>query len=116
MTIQDIRNTIDTLVAQINEYKTSADYDGYDDEIELERALDNLLCRLPRDIIYIEWYDRSDINNKIVLDSSDDTITEEMVDNCMHNLWNFDNSIMDDEIVYDIVNDTIKEMKGEQDE
>ena len=113
MTIQDIRNTIDTLVAQIKEYKTGADYDGCDDEIELERAIDNLLCRLPRDIVYIEWYDRSDINNRICYD---DTITEEMVDNCMQNLWDFNESIMDDEIVYNIVNDTINETKGANNE
>lgn len=114
MTIQDIRNTIDILITQIKEYKTSADYDGCEDEINLERALDNLLCRLPRDIVYIEWYDRSDINNKISLDSSDEIITEDMVDNCMHNLWDFNESIMDDEIVYNIVNDTIQELKKEQ--
>lgn len=108
MTIQDIRNTIDILVAQIKEYKTSADYDGCDDEIELERALDNLLCRLPRDVVYVEWYDRSDIASRI---DYDDIITEELLDMCIHNMWNTDESIMDDEFVMSIVDDTVEEYK-----
>jgi hypothetical protein len=113
MTIEELKTMSNQLVQAIHDYKTSADYDGCEDEIKLERAIDGLLCRLPRDIVYIEWYDRSDINNKIMLDDSDEIITEEMVDNCMQNLWDFDESIMDDEIVSNIVNDTINETKGE---
>lgn len=116
MTIEELKTMSNQLVQAIHDFKTSADYDGCDDEIELERVIDYLLCRLPRDIVYVEWYDRSDIASRC---DYDDVITEELLDMCMRNMWNTDESIMDDEYVATIVDDTVEEYKqhkGEQNE
>lgn len=112
-----IKHLIDELINTINEYKTSADYDGCDDEIELERALDNLLCRLPRDIVYVEWFDRSDIKN-MADGVFDEPVDEDMVDMCMEDLDRFNGSIMENETVEYIVADTVREHrnKGGQNE
>ena len=104
MTQEQLKTKIDDLIQAIREYRQEKDFD----EIDLERAIDYMLTRLPRDIVYVEWYDRSDIASRIDYDG---TITEELLDMCIHNMWNTDESIMDDEFVMSIVDDTVEEYK-----
>jgi hypothetical protein len=109
MTIEELKNKTDELIQAIREYKEEKDFD----EIELERELDYMLTRLPRDIVYVEWYDRSDIKN-MADGIYDSPVNEDTLDNCMWELWEYDNSIMDNDIVYSIVNDTVVGLtKGE---
>lgn len=109
MTIEELRNKMEDFLNAIHEYKNSENFDSTDLEYCI---IDPVLCRLPRDIVYVEWYDRSDIKN-IADNVFAEPVDEETVDICMHNLWNFDNSVMDNDIVSNIVNDTINEIKGE---
>ena len=104
MTLQELKTKSNELVQAIHDYKNQGGFD----EIELERTIDELLWKLPRDIVYVEWYDRSDIANRI---DYDDIITEELLDMCIHNMWDTDESIMDDEFVMSIVDDTVEEYK-----
>ena len=108
--LPDIRFKIDELIQAIKDYQQDKDFDS----VELERTLDELLCRLPRDIIYVEWYDRSDIQN-MADGVFDEPANEDTVDNCMYDLWHLNESIMDNEIVQGIVCDSVREQhyKGE---
>lgn len=108
-----IKHLADELINTINEYKNSADYNGCDDEIELERMIDNLLCNLPRDIVYVEWFDRSDIKN-MADGVYDEPADEDLVDMCMEDLDRFNGSIMENETVEYIVADTVRQHKREQ--
>lgn len=115
MTIEELKTMSNQLVQAIHDYKTSTDYDGYDDEIELERVIDNLLCRLPRDIVYVEWFDRSDIKN-MADGVFDEPVNEDIVDICMEDLDRFNGSIMENETVEYIIADTVREHKGTNNE
>lgn len=106
MTLDELTNKKDELLNAIKEYMVSPEYN----EIELERTLDNMLTRLPRDIIYVEWFDRSDIKN--MADSVyDDPVDEDIVDKCMEDLDGFNGSIMQNETVEYIVSDTVRTQK-----
>lgn len=108
MTPEKLNAKIQELINTINEYRTSPDCPTD----ELEWAIDTLLCKLPRDIVYVEWYGRSDIKN-IADDCDDDTIiTDETLDHCMTELWEFNRSIMEYDTVVDIVNTTINQNQG----
>lgn len=108
MTLEQLKTMSNELVQAIHDYKNQGGFD----EIELERTLDKLLCDLPRDIIYVEWYDRSDIRN-MVDGVFDEPPTEDLVDMCMEDLDRFNGSIMDNETVEYIVTDTVRQHKGE---
>lgn len=110
MTLEQLKTMSNELVQAIHDYTQEKDFNS----VELERTLDELLCRLPRDIIYVEWYDRSDIQN-MADGVKDEPVNDDTVDNCMYNLWQFNDSIMDNEIIEDIVVDTVREQhyKGE---
>lgn len=104
MTLEQLKTMSNELAQAIHDYTQEKDFDS----VELERTLDELLCRLPRDMIYVEWYDRSDIQN-MADGVFDEPANDDTVDNCMYNLWHFNNSIMDNEIVENIVSDTVRE-------
>lgn len=106
MTLDELKNKRDELLNAIKEYMVSPEYN----EIELEYTLDNMLTRLPRDIIYVEWFDRSDIKN-MADGVYDDPVDEDMVDKCMEDLDRFNGSIMQNETVEDIVSDTVRTQK-----
>lgn len=102
--LPDIRFKIDELIQAIKDYQQDKDFDS----VELERAIDKLLCDLPRDIIYVEWFDRSDIKN-MADGVFDEPVNEDTVDTCMMELWDYNNSIMDNDTVENIVSDTVRE-------
>ena len=108
MTLEELKNTSNQLVQAIREYTQEKDFNS----IELERTIDELLCRLPRDIVYVEWFDRSDIQN-MADGVYDEPVSEDLVDMCMEDLDRFNGSIMGNEIVENIVADTVREHKGE---
>ena len=110
MTLEQLKTMSNELVQAIHDYTQEKDFDS----VELERTLDELLCRLPRDMIYVEWYDRSDIQN-MADGVKDEPANDDLVDTCMYNLWKFNESIMDNETVENIVIDTVREQhyKGE---
>lgn len=106
MTLQELKTMSDNLVQAIHDYKNQGGFD----EIELERTIDELLCRLPRDTIYVEWFDRSDIEN-MANGVFDEPADPDLITKCMWELNNFDGSIMDNYIVESIVADTVREHK-----
>lgn len=106
MTLQELKTMSNNLVQAIHDYKNQGSFD----EIELERTIDELLCRLPRDTIYVEWFDRSDIEN-MANGVFDEPVDTDMVDICMDSLDRFNGSIMENEIVESIVADTVREHK-----
>lgn len=110
MTIEDIKIKIDDLISAIKEYKAQPDFD----EIQLEMKLDWLMCCLPRDIVYVEWFDRSDIASMI--NTVDEPCEEQdLVDKCMEELDRFSGSIMENETVQQIIDDTVRDYKqGEE--
>lgn len=106
MTLEELKNKREEMLNAIKEYMASPEYN----EIDLERTLDDMLTRLPRDIIYVEWFDRSDIKN-MADGVYDDPVDEDMVDKCMEDLDRFNGSIMQNETVEDIVSDTVRTQK-----
>lgn len=110
MTIEELKTKADEFVNAIKEYRNEKNYD----EIDLERLFDYMLCRLPRDMIYVEWFDRSDIKSMADSQLNNEEASEDLVDKCMEDLWNLDYSIMRNETVQDIVYDTVfLQNKGE---
>lgn len=109
MTLEQLKTMSNEIVQAIHAYKLEKDYD----EIELERTIDELLCRLPRDIVYVEWYDRSDIEN-MANGVYDEPVGEHTVDTCMDALDRFDGSIMENYVVENIVIDTVKQQREQQ--
>ena len=106
MTLQELKTMSNNLVQAIHDYKNQGGFD----EIELERTIDELLCRLPRDTIYVEWFDRSDIAN-MADGVFDEPADQDLIDKCMWELDNFNGCIMENEIVESIVADTVREHK-----
>lgn len=104
--LYQIKDLCSQLIDAIQEYKNSNTFD----ETELERALDELLTKLPRDILHVEWFDRSDIEN-MANGVFDEPVNADMVDKCMESLDRFNGSIMENEIVQDIVADTVRTNK-----
>lgn len=108
MTIEKLQALKDELIQAIHYYKEEPNYD----ETKLEMLIDDLLCKLPRDIVYVEWFDRSQI--KDMADGVyDEPPTEDLVDKCMEDLDRFNGSIMENETVEQIVADTVRQHKGE---
>ena len=105
--LPDIRFKIGELIQAIHDYTQEKDFNS----IVLERAIDDLLCKLPRDIVYVEWYDRSDIQN-MADGVFDEPANDDLVDMCMEDLDDFNGSIMDNEIVENIVADCVRQHKG----
>lgn len=105
MTIEDVREKMLDLTQAIREYKNGKDYDS--DELEI--LVDDMLCRLPRDVFYIEWFDRSQIRE--IADSciNNDLASEDEVDECMYNLWRSDVSYMTTEDIRYTIEYTINE-------
>lgn len=112
MTLEQLKTIQEQFITALKEYQTAQDYD----EIELEKVLDDILCRLPRDIIYVEWYDRSQIKdmaeNRKYLAGYDIEITEKLVDECMYKLWNASDSFMNNDDIDFVICDII-DNKGE---
>lgn len=104
MTIEKLQKMKNELVQAIHDYKFEKNFNS----VELERTLDEMLCCLPRDIIYVEWFDRSDIQN-MADGVFDEPANEDLVDMCMEDLDRFNGSIMDNETVEYIVSDTVRE-------
>lgn len=109
MTLDELRNKKEEMLNAIKEYMASPEYD----EIELEMTLDDMLTRLPRDIIYVEWFDRSQI--KDMADGVyDDPVDEDLVDKCIYDLWSSNDSLMTGDDLYERVADTVRiQHKGE---
>lgn len=100
---EQLRTLSNQLVQAIYDYKQEQDFD----KLELESIIDNLLCRLPRDIVYVEWYDRSDIKNiaDIVCGVP---ATDGFVDTCMKDLEN-NGCFIDNESIQLFVEETLKQ-------
>lgn len=109
MTLEQLKTMSNSLVQAIHDYRNESEYD----EIELERTIDELLCKLPRDLVYVEWFDRSLIKDMADRQFNNDEASEDLVDNCMFDLWDNDNSMMDGDSIYSSVVDTIVGYKGE---
>lgn len=107
MTPEKLNAKIQELINTINEYRTSPECPTD----ELERAIDTLLCKLPRDIVYMEWLTRSDIQNMADV-VYDEPAEPEILDDCMQNLWDNDSGLLDIEMAATIVTDTVRN-KGE---
>lgn len=107
MTIEKLQALKDELTQAIHYYREEPNYN----ETKLEMLIDDLLCKLPRDIVYVEWFDRSDIKN-MADGVFDEPVNEDMVDMCMEDLDRFNGSIMENETVEYIVADTVKEHKN----
>ena len=103
MTLKQLKTMSNELVQAIHDYKLRKDCDC----IELERTIDELLCRLPRDTVYVEWFDRSDIQN-IADGVSDEPVNKHLIDMCMEDLYRFNGNIMDNETVEQIISDTVR--------
>lgn len=95
MTIEDVRKKMLDLTQAIKEYKNGKDYNG----VDLEILVDDMLFRLPKDVFYIEWFDRSQIQEMADSCVNNDSASEDKVDECMYNLWRNDNSYMTNEDV-----------------
>lgn len=106
MTLEQLQKIRETFLQAIKDYRQSKDYD----EIKLECLIDNTLTRLPRDLIYVEWFDRSDISN-MADGVFDEPADEDTIDKCMTSLDRFNGSIMEYDAVEQIVVDTIIESK-----
>lgn len=110
MTIDELRNKMEDFLNAIHEYKNSENFDSTDLEYCI---IDPVLCRLPRDIVYVEWFDRSDIKN-MADNVFAEPVDEDLVDMCMEDLDRFNGSIMENETVEYIVADTVRQHKREQ--
>lgn len=111
MTLEDLKNKTYDLLQAIKQYRSEKDYN----ETDLERLIDELLCKLPQDLIYVEWFDRSDIRN-MADGVYDDPVDEDMVDRCMEDLDRFNGSFIENESIQLCVNETVRywhENKGE---
>lgn len=115
MTLEQLKTIQEQFITALKEYKDGQDYN----DIELEKVLDDTLCRLPRDIIYVEWYDRSQVeylvDNRIkYLNEIDQPtkMTADLIDDCMYDLWNANDSFMNDDDIQSVICDTI-DNKGE---
>ena len=111
MTLEQLKTIGNDFIKAVKEYKDSNEYN----EVELEITIDDLLCKLPRDLVYVEWFDRSDIRN-MADGVYDEPATEDLVDMCMEDLDRFNGSIMENETVQEMVNETVRfahEHKGE---
>lgn len=103
MTLEQIKDLSRALTHAMKEYQKQGDYN----ECELECVVDDVLCKLPRDIVYVEWLTRSDIQN-MADGVYDEPAEPEMLDDCMQNLWDNDSSLLDTDIAEAIVVDTIR--------
>lgn len=103
MTLEQLKTIQEQFISAIKEYKDGQDYN----DIELEKVLDDTLCRLPRDVIYVEWYDRSEIEYT-ARQIDDRQYTDDELTEFMYELWNYSNNIMDNDIVIDLIEQTIK--------
>lgn len=116
MTIEDVKAKMLDLTQAIREYKDGKDYDS--DELEI--LVDDMLCRLPRDVFYIEWFDRSQIRDMVIdrieYANQETEITDTLIDECMHNLRTSDDGYIRNDDIYWTIIDTIKEHKGNKDE
>ena len=104
MTLEQLQKMKNELVQAIHDYTQEKDFNS----VELERTLDEMLCCLPRDIIYVEWFDRSDIKNIADSHLNNEDADEDLVDMCMEDLDRFNGSIMENETVEQIICDTIR--------
>lgn len=109
MTIEDVREKMLDLTQAIREYKNGKNYKSY----ELEILVDDMLFRLPKDVFYIEWFDRSQIQEMADSCVNNDSAGEDKVDECMYNLWRNDDSYMRNDDIYWTITDTINKHKGE---
>ena len=109
MILEELKIKADEFVNAIKEYRNEKDYN----EIDLERMLDYVLCRLPRDIVYVEWFDRSQIKYMADSQLNNDEASEDMVDSCIYDLWNSNDSLMTGDDLYERVADSIRTIKGE---
>lgn len=66
-------------------------------------------------MIYVEWFDRSDIKDMADGHLNNEEASEDLVDMCMEDLDRFNGSIMENETVEQIICDTIryKHYKGD---
>ena len=109
MTLEELKNKREEMLNAIKEYMASPEYN----EIELERTLDDMLTRLPRDVVYVEWFDRSDIKN-MADGVYDDPADEDLVDKCIYDLWSSNDSLITGDDLYERVADTVRtQHKGE---
>lgn len=115
MTLEQLKTIQEQFITALKEYQNAQDYD----EIELEKVLDDTLCRLPRHIVYVEWYDRSQVeylaDNWIKYLNAVNQPTKkttDLIDDCMYDLWNANDSFINDDNIQSVICDTINN-KGE---
>lgn len=107
MTLEQLKDLSQELTHAMKEYQEQSDYN----ECELECVVNDVLCKLPRNIVYMEWLTRSDIQNMADV-VYDEPAEPETLDDCMQNLWNNDSSLLDMDMAATIVTDTARN-KGE---
>ena len=69
------------------------------DKALLYEVLDDLLVAMPKDIVYLEWKTRPEIA---------DMVPNKNVDECMEALWDCDASFMDEDSMYDAIDNYTK--------
>lgn len=104
MTIEQLTSIKDEFIKAIREYRNGAGYNP----ISLEIVIDDALSRLPSNDVYVEWFDRSQIRD-LVNSCIDDEATEDLVDLCMHNLWDCDESYMDTDSMRYTIEESVKD-------
>lgn len=78
------------------------------DEEALENITNFILCSLPRNYTYVEWYSRSEIDNMIFQITEKD-VKPEFLDLVMDSLWDRNSSFMDSESMIEVVNDIVED-------
>jgi len=109
MTLEQIKAISKELELAILYYKSQQDFD----EIGLEQVIDDLLRRLPQDIVYAEWYDLTDIRN-LIENTGRSPVSKEMTDACMKNLHEFGQGFIDNESVQTFLDETLRCIHEEQ--
>ena len=107
MTIDKLEEMRRDFIQAIAQYRTEKDYN----EEDLELLLDRILCDMPRDMVYIEWFNRSQIKDMADSQFNNDEASEDIIDSCMFDLWDNTNSMMDSDSIYSSVAETIRNNK-----
>lgn len=105
MTLEQLKTMSNELVQAIRDYTQEKDFDS----VELEIVIDDLLCKMPRDMVYIEWFDRSQIKDVADSQLNNEDASEDLVDACIYDLWSSNDSLMTGDDLYERIADTIRE-------
>lgn len=103
MTLEQIKAISKELELAILYYKSQKDFD----EIGLGQVITDLLHRLPQDIVYVEWYDLTDIRN-LIENTGRSPVSKEMTDACMKDLHEFSGGFIDNETVQSFLDESLR--------